>query len=274
MSDAVLRANIEVHTRVASAYNETEPQFRPENLKKVRGVLEGLRSRAPGGKMLDLGCGTGFLINLAKDLFDEIHGVDVTQAMLDRVDTSSGNINLHNGPAEKVPFDDGTFDLVTAYSFLHHTADAKAVLAEAFRVLKPGGLFYIDEEPNKLFWDAMSGISDVQAVECNPMIRKARDSVLKTDARLEEQFGLPRELFRQAEYIKAILGGIDPREFVHAARNIGFRDSAVRHEWFLGQAEVMHGRSFEAAAEVEDYLRSVSPLADHLFKYLQFILVK
>ncbi len=58
------------------------------------------------------------------------------------------------------------------------------------------------------------------------------------------------------------------------APGLGFSSCTVRPEWFLGQGEVMHGRSFEEAARVEDYLRSVSPLADHLFKYLQIILVK
>ena len=48
----------------------------------------------------------------------------------------------------------------------------------------------------------------------------------------------------------------------------------MRREWFLGQAEVMHGQSVEHAKVVEEYLRGASPLTDHLFKYLQFILVK
>ena len=51
--------------------------------------------------------------------------------MLDRVDTSSGNVTLHEGVAEHLPFEDGSFDLVTAYSVFHHLADHRPVLAEA-----------------------------------------------------------------------------------------------------------------------------------------------
>ena len=58
-------------------------------------VLQWLAPQA-GENILDVGCGTGFIINLSKDLFDELHGVDATQAMLDKVDLSSGNIILHN----------------------------------------------------------------------------------------------------------------------------------------------------------------------------------
>ena len=74
MSSDVIRANVEVHSRMVEVYAK-EPHFRPENQAKVRGVLADLRTRAKGGKLLDLGCGTGFIINLARDLFDEIHGV-------------------------------------------------------------------------------------------------------------------------------------------------------------------------------------------------------
>ena len=84
--DDVIAANIEVHTRMASTYQSNEPHFRPENRAKVRGVLETLAARAGGGRLLDVGCGTGFVIDLARDLFRRIDGVDVTPAMLQRVE--------------------------------------------------------------------------------------------------------------------------------------------------------------------------------------------
>src|SRR5688572_19404058 len=100
MRSEVIRANIDVHSRMADSYNTAEPHFRPENQAKVRKLLEDLRRRSGNNRLLDLGCGTGFILGLAKDLFEELHGVDVTQAMLDKVDRSSGNIHLHNAPAE------------------------------------------------------------------------------------------------------------------------------------------------------------------------------
>jgi hypothetical protein len=48
----------------------------------------------------------------------------------------------------------------------------------------------------------------------------------------------------------------------------------VSFDWFLGQGAVMHGQSFADAAVVDAYLRRVSPLADHLFKYVYFHAVK
>ena len=51
---------------------------------------------------------------------------------------------LHNAPAEHVPFADASFDLVSAYSFLHHTEDVSLILKEAARVLKSGARFVIE----------------------------------------------------------------------------------------------------------------------------------
>jgi ubiquinone/menaquinone biosynthesis C-methylase UbiE len=269
---SVVDANIEVHTRMAKSYNELEPHFRPENRARVRAKLEGLKRRAPGNKLLDLGCGTGFIIDLARDLFDEIHGVDVTQAMLDRVKLSPGNITLHRCPAEQLPFPDRSFDLVTAYSFIHHTEDYWRVLREAARVLRPNGICYVDLEPNKRFWDALTGLPARGAYSA--IVSKGRASVIETDAQVERDFGIPKETFRQAEYSKAMLGGIDAQEIQHRASDLGFSRCDVRPEWFLGQAEIMHGQSFSLAEQIDTYLRSVLPFTEHLFKYLEIILIK
>jgi hypothetical protein len=86
MSSDVIRANVEVHSRMVEVYQK-EPHFRPENQARVRNILSALRRRATGGRLLDLGCGTGFIIDLARDLFDEIqgglHSVEFRTAALD-----------------------------------------------------------------------------------------------------------------------------------------------------------------------------------------------
>ena len=273
MSSDVIRANVEVHSRMVEVYAK-EPHFRPENQAKVRGVLADLRTRAKGGKLLDLGCGTGFIINLARDLFDEIHGLDVTPAMLAKVDTSRGNITLHNTNAERLPFGDGAFDVVTGYSFLHHLEDFRPVLREAFRVLKPGGLGYFDLDPNRLFWKALMDLEGSHAAGLSDIVQREIHAILHLDEQVEAEYGIKKELFQKAEPMKAFQGGLHPAEFKAAAEECGFSECDVRFEWFLGQGAVMHGQSFEASATVEAYLRRALPLTGHLFKYLQFLVRK
>jgi ubiquinone/menaquinone biosynthesis C-methylase UbiE len=273
--DEVIEANIQVHTRMAESYNRNEPHYRPENRAKVRGRLEEMRRRFGGARLLDLGCGTGFIIDLAKELFDAIDGVDITQAMLDRVDLSSGNVRLHRCVAEALPFADATFDVVSAYAFVHHLKDYSMALREALRVLKPGGGFYIDLEPNRLFWQAMVRLEQgAGASPYSDIVLREIDAVLHRDDGVQDEFGIDKEVFNRAEYTKAVLGGIDPWQFRDECLRLGFRSCDISFEWFLGQGAVTHQQSFEAAATVEAYLRRILPLSADCFKYLRFVLTK
>jgi len=265
-------ANILVHSKMAASYNEKEPHFRPENRRQVRSILEGLRTRF-GPNLLDIGCGTGFIIGLAADLFDRIEGVDITAAMLARV-PKGANIHVQESDAAKTPFAAGSFDLVTAYSFFHHLQDMGAVAAEAFRVLRSGGGLYIDLEPNRHFWETISAVEPHITAASSALVRDEVASVLHTDDKVAGEYEIPQDVFNLAEYNKALTGGINPEEFAELLRSKGFTGVTTTYKWFAGQGKVLHGVSAEAAATVDRYLRDALPLSRGLYKYLQFNAVK
>jgi len=273
MNTTIIDANIEVHTKMADSYND-EPHFKQENQDKVKLILEKLQSKTNAKKLVDVGCGTGFILNLAKDLFDELHGVDITQAMLDKVDTSSGNITLHNSKAETLPFDDVSFDIATSYAFLHHLEDYTLVLKEVHRILKEGAIYYIDLDPNKHFWKEMDALEKSNTTNYTPMVQKEIDSVLHTDDKVMEEFGISPEVFNSAEYTKSILGGIDPEELCKIALDLGYSKADYEYVWYLGQGSIMHEHSFEEAEAIDNYLQSIIPLSKHLYKYVKIVLVK
>ncbi|MGD9996117.1 MAG: class I SAM-dependent methyltransferase [Ilumatobacteraceae bacterium] len=264
----VVEANQRVHSQLAGQYNETEPHFRPENQAKVRRRLEELAEAAPSrARMLDLGCGTGFLLNLSHDLFDSIDGVDATQAMLDRVDLSPGNITLHLGVVEHLPFADGTFDVVTAYSFLDHLADHVPVLHEANRVLKPGGKLYVDLIPNREFWNSIYAAADSDQRPLDAIVEREINELVNHEQKLQDQFGIDPIDWQNAEPAKSGGKGFDANELRAQTTGAGF-DANIRFEWFLGQAVVMHGISMEASQLVDDHLRRLLPTSANLYKYL------
>jgi ubiquinone/menaquinone biosynthesis C-methylase UbiE len=274
MDQKIVDANILVHSAMAATYDESEPHFRPENKAVVRVHLERLR-KATGPRLLDVGCGTGFVISIARDLFGEIHGVDITQAMLDRVDAGGGNITLHRSVAERTPFPDDHFDAATAYSFVHHLSDYAEVLREVHRVLRPGGMFYVDLDPNRAFWQAMDAAQRGRHEDPpSDIVAREIESVLHTDERVQREFGIAAETFNLAEHYKDIKGGIDALEFHAAARHAGFSSCEIGYYWFLGQGAVLHGESPANAAIVERYLLRALPVSAPLFKYLRFFMVK
>jgi ubiquinone/menaquinone biosynthesis C-methylase UbiE len=265
-------ANILVHSRMAAEYNEREPHFRPENQATVRARLERLR-REFGGRLLDIGCGTGFIIDLAVDLFDDVRGIDLTPAMLAHV-RPRPNVQVYTADAARLPFAASCFDVVSAYSFMHHLQDLDPVLAEVHRVLRPGGCLYVDLEPNRHFWLNAMSVRDKVGPSTAALARDEVASVLDTSTRVEAEFGIPADVFDLAEYNKSITGGIDPDEFTEKARRAGFGGVDVIYEWFGGQGKILHGVSAAAAAHVDDYLRQALPLSRGLYKYLRFLATK
>ena len=194
--------------------------------------------------------------------------------MLRRVDTSGGNVTVHQGVVENMQFEDASFDVVTSYAFLHHVEDTQAILNEVFRVLRPGGLMYIGLEPNSLFWQAMKRLEDDHVQDLSEIVKREIDAVLHIDDKLEEEFGLDPELVRQSEPMKSERGGLDPHDLEREALAAGFSEVEFTPEWFLGQGTIMHGDSFEAADKIDGYLRRIVPLSTSIFKYLRFILQK
>lgn len=274
--DDAVTANIAVHSAMAATYNEREPHFRPENQERVRRVLEDVANRAGRGRLLDLGCGTGFIINLARDLFESIDGVDITQAMLDRVDLSSGNIKLHNQQCENLPFEDAAFDAATAYSFLDHLADYSLVLKEAFRVLRPGGLMYVDLLPNKSFWDEINLVGERDGAENidTPIVKREVEMLISQHKLIESEYAIDGETFLAAEPWKTATRGIASRDFILIAKEIGFAEVDISFQWYLGQANVLHGQGEHDAAIIEEHLRNLLPVSESLFKYLRVVLTR
>lgn len=269
----VLDANREVHRRLADIYDETEPHFRPENQAKVKERLRSVRDLAGKARLLDVGCGTGFMLRLAADLFDEIDGVDITEEMIRRIPNLGDHVNAQLAEAENLPFADNTFDVVTAYSVFDHLVDYRVTLKEIHRVLKPGGIFYADLIPNKQFWQALADIAPAEERSLDPIVARELTMVRENDKRIENEHGVDSETFRHAEPGK-LGGGIDGPAVCLDASAIGYTKQEVLYDWFLGQGAVMHNQSFEAAHAIDLYLQRLGPISRPLYKYLRFAFTK
>lgn len=272
-----LEANQYVHSQLVEAGEyQKSPHFRPENKAKVRALVLSLAAGVsePDSKAIDFGCGTGFMIDLMKDLFGEVHGVDITLAMMNEVDLSSGNVFLHEATAEQVPFAEGSFDFATAYSFMDHLFNAGDFLEEVYRVLKPGGVFFSGLNPNRDFIAAMEGAEHRAVTAVSPTVAREIKGALHNGDYYAENFGVDGIMLDRAEPIKALQKGFDAKELHDLALSIGFSTCRIDYDWFLGQGKVMHEASVDLADQIDDYLSSILPVSSPLYKYLNLILTK
>ena len=90
----------------------------------------------------DLGCGTGQMTAALAPFVERVVAVDASAAMLQaarRRLQGIGNVDLRRGELEALPIDDARLDAVTVALVLHHLPEPARAVAEAARVLKPGG---------------------------------------------------------------------------------------------------------------------------------------
>lgn len=127
-----------------------------DDVYPVLGLIQAMRVR-PGGRVLDVGCGPGWTMEILAGLGYDVDGLEPAADMIEIArDRLAGFIRNHRiEPAPAVRFhcagleglglEDGAFDGILCRASLHHVIDEEAGLARCFRLLKPGGVLGISE---------------------------------------------------------------------------------------------------------------------------------
>ncbi len=131
-SSAYNYANVD-KCRVESFKNRIEFFQRAFSMKKL--------------KVLDIGTSAGTFLKLLKEY--EFEGIGLEPSQSDVKLCQNSGLNVVNGYAENIPFEDETFDIVHANHVFEHLENPLKASQEAYRILKPGGMIYI-EVPNQL----------------------------------------------------------------------------------------------------------------------------
>jgi SAM-dependent methyltransferase len=142
--------------RTAERYAEAARQ------KDWRSFVEFCRPQ-PGDRALDVGAGPAILSGALASSVAQAVAVDVSEAMLAQ---APPGVSTVVGKAERLPFDDRGFTLVTCVNTLHHVEDPGAVLKEMVRVLAPGGRLVVqdylaDHDPDQAQrWETVERLRD------------------------------------------------------------------------------------------------------------------
>lgn len=132
-------------------YDEFSTRYDDKRGGRVRGgyhdllddlELEFLERFATNKRVLEVGCGTGLLLERMAAFAEQAHGVDLSPGMLRHA--KARGLEAVEGSATSLPFEDDSFDVVCSFKVLAHVQDIRTAIAEMFRVLRPGGTLVLE----------------------------------------------------------------------------------------------------------------------------------
>src|SRR5918993_3994173 len=122
----------------------------------VEEICRRVSDRRP--RILDVGCGTGANLIMLSN-YGDAEGVDVSEDAL-AFCRERGLDKVRLGAGEALPYEDGTFDLVTAFDVVEHMDDDLAGLSEMRRVLRPGGRVLLFVPTFMFLWGLQDEVSN------------------------------------------------------------------------------------------------------------------
>jgi len=210
----VKEANRKFYDAISDIYEKADGRRTKMLNQWLSDRLKKLSSGTSGKILLDIGCGTGFVLKNGADFFSHSLGIDISPEILKKVERGQGVC----ADCCLLPLKDSSVDMVTCFAVLHHICDYSPLLQEISRVLKKGGVFYADHDIDKTFVKKFYPLVYLYRLIFNPEKRYERLAR-----------GATRELYRLSEIHS---GGIDSIGIADKLRVLGFVQVKVSYHWF------------------------------------------
>ena len=239
--------NQQVHNSAKFNYEHIHVEiFNPTEQLRITSLLDWAISQIATNSsdplILDFGCGTGNLSKLILELGHRVLAVDISiECLMVLKNSFKENTRLDcmelNGVDLK-NIKNNSIDMVATYSVLHHVPDYLKIVREFIRIVKPGGIIYIDHEVAPSVWlehsnEYSSYLKELQAISSRPLGEK-----------IKRKIGLLVSLNAWKRLINRTLYGLNDEGDIHVTR-----DDHI--EWGLIE-EILQSDCFPL--KQEDYL--------------------
>ncbi len=155
----------------SSGYDVFDAESKMRIIEECMKMLSTVRKIEAGALFMDMGCGSGVFTDILKRKGVNVIGLDLSLRILQCGKSNYGHDYI-NGDVEFLPVLDSSLDFILFSGMLHHLPDKNLCAEEAFRVLRPGGVF-VAFDPNRmnpfmwLYRDISSPLHSHKGVTCN-----------------------------------------------------------------------------------------------------------
>jgi ubiquinone/menaquinone biosynthesis C-methylase UbiE len=271
-AEEIRDANTRYHDVAADHYDSKWGiDFGGLGLDQVSAKVRKALGRAPAhyARSLEIGAGTGyFTLNLLRaGLIGQATCSDISPGMLATLKANAQGLGLEvrtePADAERLPFADGSFELVLGHAVLHHIPDLPRAFAEFERVLAPGGTLLFAGEPSR-YGDRLANVPKRAAGTVAPLWRRAIGARPRGWAGIESDGASAAALERVVD-----VHAFAPAELSRLAHEAGFADVRVSGEELLANWFGWTNRTLEATAEPGDI-----PWAWRQYAYRGYLLLQ
>ncbi len=129
------KANIDYYDEFSTLYEKE--RWKPYHRFLDESEIEAARPYCEGKEVLEVGCGTGLVLEPLSLIGSKASGIDLSRGMIEKA--AARGLNVTQASATNLPFDDDSFDCVVSFKVLAHIPDIAQAVAECARVTRPGG---------------------------------------------------------------------------------------------------------------------------------------
>ena len=214
--EQVKKANKEFYDIVGSNYEKLDGRRTEPLYAYVDEQLKEVSTLGNSDSILDLGCGNGFVSQVAAHLFKQRYAIDISYLILRGIEDPP--LKKIAADSDFIPIQDNQIDVVGAFAFLHHCHSFERVCGEVYRILKAGGIFYSDHDMDISFYSRFKSMMKIYR-----KVHNAKKRYLESFETISEN------LYDCSEFHQ---NGIQSDLICSLLKKIGFSEVSISFHWF------------------------------------------
>lgn len=212
----VKKSNQLFYDIISDSYETVDGKRDKTTIQWISKKLKAIQRATNGETLLDIGCGSGFVLRYAQPYFKTIVGVDISFEILKNLRKQGYLVVCAD--VDHLPFKSEQFSVVSCFAVLHHLYAYSSLTEESYRILKTEGIFYSDHDLDKKFEKRF-----------RPLMRLYRTFFNEKKKYLHANSSITSELYHFTEIHHT---GIKTGEIVDLLKKQKFSKVTPSYHWF------------------------------------------